>query len=320
MGSESLTIFDKINFPNIFEKIGNARTVGLQLPDGLKYYVKEISEEFEKRGFETIISGKASYGACDLDTELLKHVDVLVHFGHSRFVDTPNVIYVPYTVNYEINPEKIKKHIPERNIAIIGTLTYAWKFKEVKKILEDAGFQVELKSGRGVEFEGQVLGCNYSCLRESKSDAVLFIGDGMFHATGAGIYSGKKTYAYHPHSDEVIEVETEDFIKKRYILISKAKMSESFGILVSSKPGQFRLNLAKRLKREASRHGLKAEIIVADEITPEIVENFRFDCYVNTACPRIAYDDTRRFGKPIISPQEFEISIGLKDEYVFDFI
>ncbi|MEM4645842.1 MAG: diphthamide synthesis protein, partial [Archaeoglobaceae archaeon] len=43
-----------------------------------------------------------------------------------------------------------------------------------------------------------------------------------------------------------------------------------------------------------------------------------FDFYVNTACPRISYDDYKRFSKPIITPQEFEVLIGLKEEIEMD--
>lgn len=319
MGSELLDISERINFSKIFEKLGNARVVGIQLPDGLKYYSRQIAEKFEERGFEVIISGKASYGACDVDTELLKHVDVLVHFGHTKFLEIPNVVYVPYFVDYTVNPEIIEKAVKERKIAIIGTLSYAWKFFEVKGELEGLGFQVELKKGPGMEYHGQVLGCNYSCLRDSESDAVLFIGDGLFHAIGARIYTGKKTYAYNPLSDDVVEIDESDFLRKRYVLISKAMMSESFGILVSTKPGQFRLNLARKIREDAIECGKKAEIIVADEITSDLIDNFRFDCYVNTACPRLSYDDSRRFSRSVISPQEFEIAIGKTSIYRFDF-
>lgn len=304
--------------PSIFEKI-RGKCVGIQLPDGLKRYAKSIGEEFEKKGFEVIFSGKPTYGACDLDLELLKNVDVLIHIGHTKLLDYDRVIYVPYRVDYEVDPEILKREIKERRIAIIGTASYAWKFKEVKKILEKSGFEVEMKKGRRTEYEGQVLGCDYSALDGIEADAVLFIGDGRFHAIGASIYTRKKVYAYNPLSGE-IELIEEDFLKKRYIAVSRAKMCESFGILVSTKPGQNRLGLAKRLRNLARERGLKAEVILTDEITPQLTENFGFDCYVNTACPRIAYDDYERFEKPLITPQEFEVVLGIKSEIEVDTI
>jgi len=50
------------------------------------------------------------------------------------------------------------------------------------------------------------------------------------------------------------------------------------------------------------------------------INNLGFDCYVNTACPRLAYDDQVRFPAPVLSPQEFEILCGVRtwDEYEID--
>jgi 2-(3-amino-3-carboxypropyl)histidine synthase len=44
------------------------------------------------------------------------------------------------------------------------------------------------------------------------------------------------------------------------------------------------------------------------------------DCYVSTACPRIAIDDYLQYKKPIITPVEVEIVLGKRawEEYVFD--
>uniref|UniRef100_A0A7C3YFY9 2-(3-amino-3-carboxypropyl)histidine synthase n=1 Tax=Geoglobus ahangari TaxID=113653 RepID=A0A7C3YFY9_9EURY len=309
----------QIDFSSIFGKI-RGKSVGIQLPDGLKYYAKDIAEIFERKGFEVILSGKPSYGACDVDLDLLKHVDVLLHFGHTKLLDYDRVLYIPYEIDYEVDPELLKKEIHERRIAIIGTANYAWKFKEIKKILEESGFKVMLKRGIRAEYEGQVLGCDYSSLEGLNVEAVLFIGDGRFHAIGASIYTKKKVYAYNPLMGEIEIIKQEDFLKRRYFAVSKAKLCESFGILVSTKPGQKRLGLAQKLRNLAKERGKKAEIILTDEITPQLTENFRFDCYVNTACPRIVYDDYKRFEKPLITPPEFEVVLGLKSEIEMDTI
>ena len=44
------------------------------------------------------------------------------------------------------------------------------------------------------------------------------------------------------------------------------------------------------------------------------LENFNFiECFVNTACPRIAIDDASGWKKPIVNPNELEIALGIKD-------
>ncbi|MCS7144678.1 MAG: diphthamide biosynthesis enzyme Dph2 [Archaeoglobaceae archaeon] len=291
--------------------------IGIQLPDGLKRRAIEICEEF---GSDVILSGESCYGACDLDLSLLADVDFLYHYAHTRILKYGRIIYVPYFVDFDVEKvaESIKK-IPERDIALISTAQYSHKLPELKDLLQNAGFKVELKKGsERVEYPGQVLGCNYSVLRDSNAKAIVFVGDGLFHAKGASFYSGKKVYAVDPINFELVEVDSSDFIRTRALQISKCVGLSKVGIIVSTKPGQKRLNLAEKLKKIALERGLKAIIVYINEITPDKLSNLPFDFYVNTACPRLSYDDFRRFEKPIITPTEFEYLLKLREEIGID--
>ena len=303
----------RIDFDDLIKQIEsyNATRVGLQLPDGLKFRCSEIIDRLEKQGFQVILSGSASYGACDIDVSLLEEVDVLVHIGHSQLLNIDRIIYIPYFIEYSLNFDEIK--IEEKKIALIATIQYAWKLKEVKRELEKRNYEVELRRGRNMAFPGQVLGCNYSALKNSNADAVLFIGDGLFHPVGAAIYTRKKVYRYSPLSKEFEEVRCEEFLRKRLNTIAGIMYSDRKGaIVVSSKPGQKRLKMAERLKKgaEGSR---SVDIIFTDEVTPSKLSNFPYGYFVNTACPRISYDDAELFSVPILTPQEFEIVIGKRD-------
>ncbi|RLI82896.1 diphthamide biosynthesis enzyme Dph2 [Archaeoglobales archaeon] len=315
-------IFERIDFSKIFRELEErkAKEVGIQLPDGLKFFSKEFAEKFEEKGFDVIISGSASYGACDIDISLLDEVDILVHFAHLPVGSVERVIYAPYYYNYEIeNLESWIDRIEERKIALAGTAQYAWKFPEVKRYLEGRGVEVELGGARGrIGISGQVLGCNYSVLRDIGAKAILFIGDGMFHPRGAAIYSGRKVYFFNPLANEftVIGKEfVERFLRERYIQISRAmqNLENGVAIVVSSKIGQKRLSTARRLKSIAKKKGMKSDILFFNEISPERFMNFPYGVYVNTACPRITYDDFRKYEKPLLTPQEFEILVGKRD-------
>jgi len=291
----------------------NVKRVGIQIPDGLKYRINQIVDFFEGRGYETIVSGSSCYGACDVDLDLLKEVDVLLHFAHTPILNIDRVIYVPYIVNYCVEVFKNLK-VEERSLALIATAQYAWKLHKVKEFLEEKGYEVELKRGSGrIAMPGQVLGCNYTVLRDSKAEAVLFVGDGLFHPIGAKIYTGKKVYRFNPLDGDFEVVEVEGFVERRYMMISKAMEGENCGIIVSKKVGQRRMGLALRLKRKAKELGRYADIIYLDDVTPQKLENFPYDFLVNTACPRISYDDFKLFKVPILTPQEFEILLGLRD-------
>ncbi len=257
------------------------------------------------------------FGACDVDMELLKEVDVLLHFAHTPILKIDNVIYVEYKIDFDAS--KIEIDVPEKKLALISTAQYCHKLKEVKEKLEKLGYEVEIKKGSGrVVYPGQVLGCNYTALRGSKAEAIVFVGDGMFHAIGAAVYTGKKVYAFNPITGELKVVDISDFVKRRYTLISKCKMLEKVGIIVSSKLGQKRLNLAFKIRDLARKFNKKCYIVYLNEVTPEKLYNLPFDYYVNTACPRISYDDSELYQKPVITPQEFEIVLGVREDLRMD--
>ena len=297
-----------------------AKRIGIQIPDGLKYRCEKIAEFFESRGYEVVISGSACYGACDVDLDLLRDVDVLLHLAHTPIFDIDRVLYVPYYIDYDLEVfEDID--IEEKRIALIASAQYAWKLPQVKEVLERRGYEVELKTGsKRVKMPGQVLGCNYTVLRNSKAEAVLFVGDGLFHPVGTKIYTKKKVYRFCPLDGEFEEVErdVEDFLRKRYVSISKAIEAERGAIIVSSKIGQKRLGLALKLKVLAKERGRNVEVIYLDDVTPQRLENFLYGYYVNTACPRISYDDVELYSVPILTPQEFEILLGVRKDYEVD--
>ncbi|RLI83214.1 diphthamide biosynthesis enzyme Dph2 [Archaeoglobales archaeon] len=299
-----------------YEKIRSAKKIGVQLPNGLKRRAIEICQELEERGYQVLISGESCYGACDVDLALLSEVDLLLHFAHTPIIENERVVYVPYFIDYDPN---FSLEIEEKRIALISNAQFCHKLPDVKRSLENQGYEVELKRGsKRISFPGQVLGCNYSVLRDTESEAVIYVGDGEFHPIGASIYSGKKVYAFNPITKGLKVVNGSDFERRRYFEVSRCVGLKKVGILVSSKPGQKRTSLALKLEKLAKRSNLQAKLIYLNEITPQKIENLPFEFYVNTACPRITYDDYLNFGKPLISPQEFEFLLGIRDKIGID--
>ena len=66
-----------------------AKTVCLQLPDGLKPKAEEIQKAIEKEtACNVIIWGGSCYGSCDLPLDVKRlGVDLLIHFGHAAWQD-----------------------------------------------------------------------------------------------------------------------------------------------------------------------------------------------------------------------------------------
>ena len=67
-------------------------------------------------------------------------------------------------------------------------------------------------------------------------------------------------------------------------------------------------------------HGRTAHKVVIEEINPTALMAYQVDAFVNTACPRIAMDDSARYPKPMLTPPELEIALGEREwaDYLFD--
>lgn len=68
-------------------KESNAKTVCIQLPDGMKPYAKDIEEKITKEtGARVLIWLGSNFGACDIPLGLNKMgVDLLISWGHNIF-------------------------------------------------------------------------------------------------------------------------------------------------------------------------------------------------------------------------------------------
>jgi len=67
-------------------KSANAKTVCIQLPDGLKPEAGKISDEItQKTGARVIIWLSTCFGACDVPPVEKLGVDLLIQWGHSEF-------------------------------------------------------------------------------------------------------------------------------------------------------------------------------------------------------------------------------------------
>jgi 2-(3-amino-3-carboxypropyl)histidine synthase len=68
-------------------KAEKARTVCIQVPDGLKPHAHEIVKELQKRTNAKIMMWLGScWGACDIPLELNRlGVDLLIQWGHSEW-------------------------------------------------------------------------------------------------------------------------------------------------------------------------------------------------------------------------------------------
>lgn len=288
--------------------------VALQFPQGLKRRATEVVGELRDRtdGVRFYVSGEPCYGACDLDEFLLKRTDKLVHFGHSPIRDSDSVLYVEAQSDAPVDgvlDEAIPLLDRDETLCLVTTAQHGHVFDVALRRLRDADFDVVTDDGdERLDKEGQVLGCNYTSVIP-EAPQVLYLGGGDFHPVGLAMdHPDKHLVVADPVNDEVREIDGEDFIRQRHAAIAKAQQvdPDSWGVILSTKIGQRRENLAERLVDEYD----DAYLIAMDEITPDRLLHFDADAYVNTACPRITTDDGPRYDDPVLTPIEFEVAIG----------
>jgi len=295
----------------------------LQFPEGLKQYAVQKAEELEKQGHEVFISSSNSYGACDIAIDEARAIcaDKIIHFGHAPFplnmkIEIP-VEFDEWRMDFDISSlevavEEFKKR-KIKKIALGTTVQYVHKLEEAKKFFENHGIKADYKKGVKAHYPGQILGCDAIAV-DVESDAILLIGDGLFHALA--VDSQKPVFLFHPKAKTLRQIndEIEKLRKRRKGALIKAVDCKNFGILLSTKPGQFNPEVAKWMKKELEKRGKKAHIIVSNEFEPYALNNFIvFDCYISSACPRIA-DDYKEFEKPVLNMEMFNELLKILDE------
>lgn len=305
----------------------NPKTVGLQFPVGLRTKAVELAQEIEaKAGVTCLVSADPSFGACDV-AEM--PVDLIVHLGHAPmphlryhrvfFYDLPSPPLGSLAVVDAAEPL-----LPKRVGLLTTTQFRAW-MPAIREHLEKKGHEVHIgEPDRRVAYAGQLLGCDYHTATTVAGDVdgYLYIGTGDFHPLGVAMLVDKPIVIADPERNEARRLdEVKDrILRQRHGAIARAMNAQTFGVIVSKKIGQVRMEMAMDLKHLAEANGRKAEIFLMDLVSPDLLEGYRVDAWVNTACPRIAIEDYLQYNKPILTPPEFEIVLGRREwkDYAFD--
>ena len=331
---------------DIIEELKKAgvKRVGLQLPEGLKTYAPDIMKRIEEEtGALCFLSLAPCFGACDLRTEEFKGLGVekVLHFGHSAIPELedacsgegPDTFFVEMRRCF--SPEQLDALVQRlallarkekaTSLLLTSTVQYAHILPELQDKLSPK-FQVKLQSGdQRLAHPGQVLGCNFTSASLAQpcadgkplipeAELLFFIGDGRFHPLGLSLSTGKKVLALNPFSLKITEHEPEELLKARRAAITMALSAESFGILISTKPGQTRLQLGLEEKKRLEAQGKTALLLFDNELRPESLSYLPVGVLVSTLCPRFALDDGARIrketGKSVLTPRDLDILLN----------
>ncbi|MFH1696681.1 MAG: diphthamide biosynthesis enzyme Dph2 [Candidatus Diapherotrites archaeon] len=316
-----------------------AKLVLVQLPEGLKTRADEILQEIEQcTSAKAVLHAEPCFGACDLAEADAKALgaDLVLHMGHARIPNIKSALTIFVPVRYGVGKktlenvaQKIKKQ-KFGKVALCATVQYVHILPLLRKALARADVKAFIgKGGARIAEKGQVLGCDCSAVRavEERADAIVFVGDGMFHPLG--IYYGMKksmpVLLVNPEGKVTVKAlaqERDKFIRQRFGAIARAKSAGKFGIIMSSKAGQARRALALRTRELLEAKGRKAILLSAGHVREDYFAGMGIDCFVSTACPRLALDDGLNWKKPVITFPELEIVLGKRapEKYEFDML
>ncbi|KXA91747.1 hypothetical protein AKJ57_00160 [candidate division MSBL1 archaeon SCGC-AAA259A05] len=305
--------------------------VAVQLPSGLRPFVREIVRVYDEVDVEALFTAGSCYGSCDLADGEAEELgcDALIHYGHAD-MGIPTALPTLYVeARVEVEPfEALDRALPElegSSWGLTATVQHVGFLEEVRKFLGERGIEAVIGDpGSRCGYPGQILGCDWGSARSvaGEVDGILYIGTGRFHPIGLALATRSRVVSVDPVSGghEVVDPGREKFLRRRYAAVARAESGESFGVIVSTKAGQNRMNLAERLAGELEDSGYEADVLVTDEVGPELLENYQLDAYVNTACPRISIDDSELYDRPVLTPFEAEVLTGEGewDEYRLD--
>jgi 2-(3-amino-3-carboxypropyl)histidine synthase len=308
------------------------RKVALQVPGGLTRGARDLADRLRaETGAEVILVARACFGACDFPgPDEVPGAEASIVLGHAPI---PNVPLPLPTFFVEMrspaaDPEALIETLVQGAVPRRLGLQVSVQHADLREPLRDAAARrgLSLVAGTGdrrLFYSAQALGCNYTAAEslQDRVDAFLFVGTGRFHPLGLALAVDRPVWSLDPIRNQLEPpIDRSALLRRRLALIATTRAARRWGVLVSTFAGQNRSPTAAALLRKARDRGLDAETLTFGRLDPSDLVGRDFDAYVNTACPRIALDDSELYPQPVLTPPEFLMAIGERpmSEYRFD--
>lgn len=183
-------------------------------------------------------------------------------------------IFIPAKSKQFLDTSKLK-NLP-KNIAIFYSIQYKNQADKIKKSLSEK---------HSITKYAQVLGCSKPIISK-KTQALLLISDGKFHAIGLAYETKLPVYLFsHNKLEKISQRETESLEKKQKGSYLRFLNETEIGVLVSTKPGQE--NLEKALNLKNKHKNKKFYFFLSNNLDTTEFQNFGLNSWINTSCPRL---------------------------------
>jgi len=195
-------------------------------------------------------------------------------------------IHARSTVPVELPVEEISK-LPQP-VGVFASVQFMDRLQDFAKLI------------KGIP-AGQVLGCKTEAVDRITDQVAsfLYVGSGRFHPIGVAISTGKPVFCFDPSTETMSQIgpsEIESQKNRQRGAVMKFLNSSRVGVLVSTKPGQNKIDQALAFKRACKDK--EVTIFAFDTLDRSYLDNFTFiESWVNTSCPRLP----ETFGASIVN-------------------
>ena len=306
------------------------KKVALQFPEGLLLFATTISDILTGfcRGTETLIMGDVTYGACCIDDYTARALgcDLLVHYAHSCLipVDVTAIKTLYVFVDIGIDTAHLVATL-ERNfaagktLALVGTIQFNATLHAVKPALERAGFAVLIPQSAPLS-RGEILGCTAPRLpAAAAADLILYLGDGRFHLESAMIHNPTTpAFRYDPYARKLTrETYAHDEMQGlRKAAISGAASAKRWGLILGALGRQGNPHTMALIEERLRVRGIPVVTLLLSEIFPDKLALMAdVECWVQVACPRLSIDWGYAFPRPLLTPYEALVALGVRESW-----
>jgi 2-(3-amino-3-carboxypropyl)histidine synthase len=322
-GTPADAVFPSVG-PELFRALREAapRRIVLQVPAGLVRNAGDLAARLrEEAGVPVDLASRACFGACDPPTsDEAPRADLAVVLGHAPIPNVPSVRRTFFVEMRDATAEipTLARLVAEagvpRRLGLVASIQHLGLLPSLGEALGALGYATRVGRGdRRLAFAGQALGCNYTGAEEvaAEVDAHLFVGTGRFHPVGLAFAVEQPVWSLDPlRATLEPPLDRGAFVRRRQLLVASVRDARRWGILVSTFAGQNRSPTALALQSRARSHGWSAEILLGQRIDPGDLVGRDVEAFVNTACPRIALDDSANYPKPVLTVPEFLMALG----------
>jgi 2-(3-amino-3-carboxypropyl)histidine synthase len=146
---------------------------------------------------------------------------------------------------------------------------------------------------------------------------ILYLGDGRFHLESAMIANPSlPAYRYDPYSRRLTHetYEHDSLYDLRRTAILTARKARTWGVILGSLGRQGNPQTLTLIENELQRQGIKCINLLMSEIFPgKLAMMSDVEAWVQIACPRLSIDWGYAFSRPLLSPYEALVALGVKD-------